>query len=121
MNRSYIEQLVKKYQQIYRIEDWDIQIRIHKKPCAQMADTRCNHVNKVALINFYPTKDEFNASTEKVVAHELFHVVLSGIDAVVNGFYTSKKISDQDFEFYRLYLEEACGNAERFRLGNNDF
>jgi hypothetical protein len=117
MNRSYIEQLVKKYQQIYRIEDWDIIVRIHKKLSPQMADTRCNHTNKVALINFYPTKDEYSTSLEKVVAHELFHVVLSGIDAVVNGFYTAKKISDNDFEFYRLYLEEACGNAERFRIG----
>lgn len=116
MNRSYIEHLVKKYQQVYRLDDWDITIRIHKKTGSAMADTRCNYVNKTALINFYPTKDVFNTSTEKVVAHELFHVVLSGIDSVVNGFYTSKKISDQDFEFYHLYLEEACGNAERFKI-----
>lgn len=116
MNLSIVEGLVKKYQSIYRLMDWDIKIDINnKKNPTSLAESRWDYRNKIGMITFFSNcKDIFGVSLEKVVKHELSHAILSGIHSYMEALLDHHKINEAEFQIYQeFYLEAVCGHFER--------
>lgn len=78
-----IEELVKKWQDILRLRDWDIQVRIVETEWRKSGDIKIDTDDKkaVMLINNNPK----STNLEELVVHELLHLKLWGMDQMLEG------------------------------------
>jgi hypothetical protein len=120
MNRSYIIEQIRRYQNIFRLEDWDITVKIKRGITSKYAETFTDSDHKRATIIFYPdVKDgiiEF--SWDRVVRHELFHIILTDIRDLMHTAKDKNEIGEAYFILYQKLEEVVCGNAERFKISN---
>jgi hypothetical protein len=79
-----IEQHLTKWQDILRLRDWDIMVRIVKTKWRKSGDIKIDLDDKkaVLLINHNP-KCEKREELEELVVHELLHVKLYGMDQMI--------------------------------------
>jgi hypothetical protein len=78
-----IYELVQKWQDILRLRDWDIQVRIVDKDWRKSGDIKMDMDDKKAimLINNNPK----STNLEELVVHELLHLKLWGMDQMLEG------------------------------------
>lgn len=78
-----IQELVRKWQDILRLRDWDIQVRIVDKAWRKSGDIKMDMDDKkaVMLINNKPK----STNLEELVVHELLHLKLWGMDQMLEG------------------------------------
>lgn len=83
VNLDLIEKLVKKWQDILRLRDWDIQVRIVETEWRKSGDIKMDLDDKkaVMLINNFPK----STNLEELVVHELLHLKLWGMDQMLEG------------------------------------
>jgi hypothetical protein len=93
---------LKKWQDILRLREWDILVKIVKTKWRESGDVKVDLEDKraVLLINQTP-KCESLEELEELVVHELLHLKLYGIDQMVEELlplvYGKKESSKRDF------------------------
>lgn len=120
MNRDALLKTVDQYQEIYRIKDWDIKVRINQKKSKNFAITLSYPDEKVAVITFYPKcfEDKKNSdlsNVEKTVRHELFHVVMSPLRQFIYNM-IGNHIDEKIWKYYEKIEEDICCHVERFKI-----
>jgi hypothetical protein len=80
-----IEPRLKRWQDILRLRDWDILVKIVKTPWRKSGDIKIDLDDKkaVLLINHTP-KCEKLEELEELVVHELLHLKLYGMDQMID-------------------------------------
>jgi len=83
INLNKIQELVGKWQDILRLRDWDIQVRIVETEWRKSGDIKMDMDDKkaVMLINNNPK----STNLEELVVHELLHLKLWGMDQMLEG------------------------------------
>lgn len=83
VNLESVQELLGKWQDILRLRDWDIQIRIVETPWRKSGDIKMDMDDKkaVMLINQQPK----STNLEELVVHELLHLKLWGMDQMLEG------------------------------------
>lgn len=78
-----VQELVNKWQDILRLRDWDIQVRIVETEWRKSGDIKMDMDDKkaVMLINSNPK----SKNLEELVVHELLHLKLWGMDQMLEG------------------------------------
>lgn len=78
-----LQNLLCKWQDILRLRDWDIQVRIVDKEWRKSGDIKMDMDDKkaVMLINNNPK----STNLEELVVHELLHLKLWGMDQMLEG------------------------------------
>jgi hypothetical protein len=78
-----LEEHLKKWQDMLRLRDWDIKIRIVETEWRKSGDIKIDMDNKMAvmLINSNPK----STNLEELVVHELLHLKLWGMDQMIEG------------------------------------
>lgn len=84
VNVIRLEELLKKWQDILRLRDWDIKLEIVDKEWRKSGDIKIDIDDKkaVMLINNNPK----STNLEELVVHELLHLKLWGMDQMLEGF-----------------------------------
>lgn len=84
INEKEIGPLVSKWQDVLRLRDWDIVVRIVKTKWRKSGDVKIDVDDKkaVLLFNHHP-KCEKREELEELVVHELLHVKLYGMDQMI--------------------------------------
>jgi hypothetical protein len=79
-----LEELIKKWQNILRLRDWDIKLKIVETEWRKSGDIKIDMDDKkaVMLINDNPK----STNLEELVVHELLHLKLWGMDQMIEGF-----------------------------------
>ncbi len=82
-----VQELLQKWQDILRLRDWDIQVRIVETEWRKSGDIKIDMDDKkaVMLINSNPK----STNLEELVVHELLHLKLWGIDQMLEGLITT--------------------------------
>ncbi len=97
-----IETHLKKWQDVLRLRDWDILVRIVRTKWRKSADIKIDLEDKkaVLLVNQTP-KCESLEELEELVVHELLHLKLYGIDQMIEYLlslvYGEKESSKRNF------------------------
>ena len=76
-----IQELIEKWQDILRLRDWDIRVRIVETEWRKSGDIKMDMDDKkaVILINNNPK----STNLEELVVHELLHLKLWGMDQML--------------------------------------
>ena len=84
VNVSTLEELINKWQDILRLRDWDIKLKIVETEWRKSGDIKIDMDDKKAfmLINNNPK----STNLEELVVHELLHLKLWGMDQMLEGF-----------------------------------
>ena len=84
VNVSTLEELINKWQDILRLRDWDIRLKIVETGWRKSGDIKIDMDDKkaVMLINNNPK----STNLEELVVHELLHLKLWGMDQMLEGF-----------------------------------
>lgn len=84
VNVDRLEELINKWQDILRLRDWDIKLKIVDKEWRKSGDIKIDMDDKkaVMLINNNPK----STNLEELVIHELLHLKLWGMDQMIEGF-----------------------------------
>lgn len=84
VSEKEVEEHLKKWQEILRLRDWDIRVRIVKTKWRKSGDIKIDLDDKkaVLLINHTP-KCEKLEELEELIVHELLHVKLYGMDQMI--------------------------------------
>jgi hypothetical protein len=84
VSEKEVEEHLKKWQEILRLRDWDILVRIVKTKWRKSGDIKIDLDDKkaVLLINHTP-KCEKPEELEELIVHELLHVKLYGMDQMI--------------------------------------
>ena len=79
-----LEELIKKWQDVLRLRDWDIKLKIVDTEWRKSGDIKIDMDDKkaVMLINNNPK----STNLEELVVHELLHLKLWGMDQMIEGF-----------------------------------
>ena len=85
VSEEEIRQHLTKWQDVLRLRDWDIMVRIVKTKWRKSGDIKIDLDDKkaVLLINHNP-KCEKREELEELVVHELLHVKLYGMDQMID-------------------------------------
>ena len=80
-NNEQLEKYLKKWQDILRLRDWDITVKIVDSTWRKSGDIKIDLEDKkaVLLVNSIP---KYN-NLEELVVHELLHVKLYGLDQMI--------------------------------------
>lgn len=84
-NIKEIDELLKKWQKILRLQDWDIGLKIVEVEWRKTGDIKIDADDKKAILminNFSPK----STNLEEVVIHELLHLKLWGMDQMIEGY-----------------------------------
>jgi len=83
VDKSKLEELLKKWQDILRLRDWDIKIQVVEKEWRKSGDIKIDTDDKkaVMLINNNPK----STNLEELVVHELLHLKLWGMDQMIEN------------------------------------
>ena len=83
VDKIRLEELLKKWQDILRLRDWDIKIQIVEKEWRKSGDIKIDTDDKkaVMLINNNPK----STNLEELVVHELLHLKLWGMDQMIES------------------------------------
>lgn len=101
IRKKEVEKYLKKWQNILRLRDWDIIIKIVKKKWRKSGDIKIDMEDKKAvfLINHRPKCENL----EELVIHELLHVKLYGMDQMIDDLisivYGEKKSAKKEFAY----------------------
>ncbi len=134
INKRKIEDHLKKWQNILRLRDWDIIVRIVETKWRKSGDIKVDLEDKkaVLLINQNPKTCE---NVEELVIHELLHLKLYGMDQMIENLLSAvygRKEDDAKREFaytqFMILLEStvedlakgylaAIGSREALSLG----
>lgn len=89
-----LEKLINKWQDILRLRDWDIKLKIVDTEWRKSGDIKIDMDDKkaVMLINSNP---KFT-NLEELVVHELLHLKLWGLDQMLEGFIIQVFGEDED-------------------------
>jgi hypothetical protein len=109
VNKKTIEKYLNKWQDILRLRDWDIVVKIVKKEWRKSGDIKIDMDDKkaVLLVNSKPKCDNL----EELVVHELLHVKLYGMDQMIEDLLSiiygkmSNKKKDFAYTQFMLLLE----------------
>jgi hypothetical protein len=79
-----LEDLIIKWQDVLRLRDWDIKLKIVETEWRKSGDIKIDMDDKkaVMLINNNPK----STNLEELVVHELLHLKLWGMDQMIEGF-----------------------------------
>jgi hypothetical protein len=102
VSEKEVEAHLKKWQDVLRLRDWDILIRVVKTKWRKSGDIKIDLDDKkaVLLINQTP-KCESLEELEELVVHELLHLKLYGLDQMIEELlslvYGKEESSKRDF------------------------
>jgi hypothetical protein len=133
VDRGKIEEYLNKWQDILRLRDWDIEVKIVKGEWRKSGDIKVDLEDKkaVLLINRNPKRE----NVEELVTHELLHLKLYGMDQMIEDLLTAvfgKNEDNQKREFaytqFMILLEStvedltkgyltATGSREKLSFG----
>ncbi len=90
VSEKEIEAYLKKWQDILRLRDWDIMVRIVKTEWRKSGDIKIDLDDKkaVLLINRIPKCERLD-ELEELVVHELLHVKLYGMDQMIEELFSA--------------------------------
>jgi len=94
VNVERLEELILKWQEILRLRDWDIKLKIVETEWRKSGDIKIDLDDKkaVMLINNNPK----STNLEELVVHELLHLKLWGMDQMIEGFINQEFGEDED-------------------------
>jgi len=100
VNKEKIEQYLNKWQEILRLRDWDVSIKIVKSKWRKSGDIKIDLDDKkaVLLVNYSPKC----TNLEELMIHELLHLKLYGMDQMIENLLSivfGKKEDDSKREF----------------------
>lgn len=89
-----LEELIIKWQDILRLRDWDIKLKVVDKEWRKSGDIKIDMDDKkaVMLINNNPK----STNLEELVVHELLHLKLYGMDQMLEGLIISVFGEEED-------------------------
>lgn len=96
-----VEVLLAKWQDILRIRDWDIKIKLVEDEWRKSGDIKIDSSNRVAVLminNHNPNV----TNLEALVIHELLHLKLWGMDQMIEGLIYSTFGSDESDEKFKF-------------------
>lgn len=102
ISEKEVEAHMRKWQNILRLRDWDIHIKIVKTKWRKSGDIKIDLDDKkaVLLINQTPKCDRLE-ELEELVVHELLHLKLYGLDQMIEALlslvYGKKESSRREF------------------------
>ncbi len=97
VSRKELAALVAKWQDILRLRDWDIRVRIVRRKWRKFGDVEADADDKkaVLLVNHRPySRADFNL--EELVVHELLHLKLDPMDQMLVDLLDSLYGEDED-------------------------
>jgi len=105
------------------LRDWDITIKIVRKPWRKSGDIQADLENKkaVILINQKPKCKDI----EEIVVHELLHIKLYGLDQMIedliNLLYSKRKTKKRQFAWnqFMFQLETTVDDLTKGYLSSN--
>ena len=106
VNKKTIEKYLHKWQDILRLRDWDIVVKIVKKKWRKSGDIKIDMEDKkaVLLVNSKPKCDNL----EELIVHELLHVKLYGMDQMIEDLlfiiYGREDSKKRDFAYTQFML-----------------
>ncbi|WP_055667729.1 hypothetical protein [Desnuesiella massiliensis] len=107
VNFIKLEELLNKWQDILRLRDWDIKLKIVDKEWRKSGDIKIDMDDKkaVMLINNNPK----STNLEELVVHELLHLKLWGMDQMLEGFInqvfgTNEDDMKKEFAMNQLFI-----------------
>ena len=101
-------EIMKKWQRILRLSDWDIKLELVTKEWRKTGDVKIDQADKVAivLVNVCNPKQ---TNIEAVIIHELLHIKLWGMDQMIetlfHAVYGTDETSPQFSFAYSQFME----------------
>lgn len=100
VNKEKIEEYLNRWEDILRLRDWDVSIKIVKSKWRKSGDIKIDLDDKkaVLLVNYIPKC----TNLEELVIHELLHLKLYGMDQMIESLLSivfCKKENDSKREF----------------------
>ena len=107
INKKDIEQYLIKWQDILRLRDWDISLKIVKTKWRKSGDVKIDLDDKKAILLINQTPKSTNL--EELVVHELLHIKLYNMDQMLeelltNVFGEDENDSKREFAYGRFML-----------------
>lgn len=83
LDKGEVAEHLNKWQDILRLRDWDIMIKIVESKWRKSGDIKIDLEDKkaVLLLNYTPKSENF----EELIIHELLHLKLYGMDQMIEG------------------------------------
>lgn len=105
---EHICNLLKEWQDILRLRDWDIKPVLVKQKWRKSGDVKIDRDNRMAALMINENTD--TAHLEEVVVHELLHLKLYGMDQFIEEtinilFGTEDSDPKKEFAMNRFFLE----------------
>jgi hypothetical protein len=117
-NRSYIEELIRKYQIKFALQDWKILLRLPTNDNqTRFADTDVDQISKLAIINVYKNRKFTDGVTvEEVIRHEFAHILNADLRALWSYLHKNNVLNDAYYEMFEMWNERYASHFERFNL-----
>lgn len=108
ITEEQIRQLLIKWQEIIRFQDWDIKPVLVKQNWRKSGDIKIDRVNQMAALMIHESVPE--PQLEEVIVHELLHLRLYGMDQLLQEtinilFGTDDTDTKKHFAMNTFYLE----------------
>lgn len=110
VNKTSIEEYLRKWQETLRLRDWDIKLQIVEKAWRKSGDIKIDLDDKKAILLI--NKNPKSENLEEVVIHELLHVKLYRMDMMIEDLLNIIYGEDEDdpkksfaYSQYMLTLE----------------
>lgn len=120
-----LEELLKKWQRILRLNHWDIKIVQVTKPWRKSGDIKIDMDNRMAALMIHESVPPEHL--EEVTVHELLHLKLFGMDQMIeeslNIIYGTEDDPKKEFAYgaFMLELESTVEDLTKgFLSANND-
>lgn len=81
INEELISELLKKWQDILRLRDWDIKPVVVRQKWRKSGDVKIDRDNRMAAVMVH--ESAVPAHLEEIVVHELLHLKLYGMDQLI--------------------------------------
>lgn len=114
------EQILKKWQKILRLQDYDIRLKLVDKKWRKSGDIKIDDNNSQAILmlnNFNPTVLNY----ESVIIHELLHLRLWPMDQMIenliNTFYSSDENDLKREMIYNEFMHKLESTVENLTKG----
>lgn len=79
-----LDEYLKKWQKILRLQDWDILYRLVDVEWRKSGDIKIDSDNKMAVVLI--NNNAVVSNLEEIIIHELLHLKLWGLDQMIEGY-----------------------------------
>jgi len=94
VEEGIVGEALKRWQDVLRLRDWDIQIEVVRENWRKNGDIKVDAANKLAALLVNQAVDPVNL--EEIVIHELVHLKLHGLDQMIEELLTAVYGGDEN-------------------------